>query len=70
MNGHEGFRRVAQVVMGFGWILAALMCILAIIGFANHRSDASIVALIVGAIGWGVAKAIAWIIHGFASPRR
>ncbi|MGP8443163.1 hypothetical protein ACT2E5_13725 [Burkholderia vietnamiensis] len=68
MNGREGFRRVAQVIMGIGWIWAALMCVAALTAFANGRSEITFLWIISGAIGWGAAKATAWIIRGFASP--
>ncbi|HDR9026793.1 hypothetical protein [Burkholderia vietnamiensis] len=68
MNGREGFRRVAQAIMGIGWIWAALMCVAALTAFANGRSEIAFLWIISGAIGWGAAKATAWIIRGFASP--
>lgn len=72
MSGNEGLRRIARVIAGIGWIWGALMILLALLNTISEHGDRffAVLTAISGIIGLGAAKAIAWIIRGFAMSRR
>lgn len=70
MNGNEGLSRIARVISGIGWIWGILLALGAVSNLASNRQDVAIIFFIFGVIGLGSAKALAWIIRGFATPRR
>ena len=74
MNVETGLNRVAKViaVMGWGWaglwtVGALVVALLNIIGHKTGDMWAVIIsAVVVAALGLGVALGLAWIIRGFA----
>lgn len=70
MNGHEGLSRIARVIAGIGWIWGALLALGALASYSNGRHEFGLLCVIFGVIGLGGAKALSWIIQGFAEPRR
>lgn len=70
MNGHEGLSRIARVIAGIGWVWGALLGLGALTSYSNGRSEVAVLFIIFGLVGLGGAKALAWIIQGFAGPGR
>lgn len=70
MNGNEGLTRIARVIAGVGWAWGVLLGLGAISNLASKRQDVAMLFVIFGIAGLIAAKALAWIVHGFASPRR
>jgi len=70
MNGNEGLMRIARVIAGLGWIWGILFGIIALSNLTSNRHEAATIFIIIALIGFGAAKALAWIIQGFAAPRR
>jgi len=70
MNTAEGIRRLSRVIAGLGWCWAALMALIAVgSGFGGGDKGIALFAAVIGVLGWGLAKAVAWVILGFASPK-
>lgn len=69
MNGNEGLMRIARVIAWIGWIWIILLGLGAISNMTSNRQDVALLFAIFGVIGFAAAKAIAWIIQGFAAPR-
>ncbi|MBR7961604.1 hypothetical protein KDW41_14245 [Burkholderia vietnamiensis] len=70
MNTTEGIRRLSRVIAGLGWCWAALMALIAVAsGFGGGDKGVALFAAVIGVLGWGLAKAVAWVILGFASPK-
>lgn len=70
MNGHEGLSRIGRVIAGIGWIWGALLGVGALTSYSNGRHEVAGLFVIFGVIGLAAAKALAWVIHGFAGPSR
>ncbi len=70
MNGHEGLSRIARVIAGIGWIWGALWGFGALTNYSNGQHDTGLLCIIFSIVGLGAAKALAWIIQGFAGPGR
>ncbi len=73
MNGSEGIRRIAKAVCGLGYLLGTLLVGVAFMGaFASDERDWATFWLFVGcgAIVAVIGVVLAWIIEGFATPKK
>lgn len=70
MDIETGLSRTATVIHALGWAWLVGWALLTFIAFSNRGSfEASL--LVLGAIGYVAAYAVAWIIRGFArKPQR
>ncbi len=64
----EGVRRISVVISGIGWFWLIAFFIGMIAAAHNGRGDGvtATILIIFGVVGFVIAKAISWIVAGFA----
>lgn len=75
MNIDSGLNRLATVVVGLGAFWAVLFVVFALGSFFNDkqnsdRFDIGVMFLVIAALGYVAARVLAWVIRGFAEPKK
>ncbi|WP_174941257.1 hypothetical protein [Burkholderia lata] len=70
MNIEEGLQRIAKVINALGWIWVIPFMLGGVALLFSPSPGDSAGAFIGGIVGFLLARATAWVIRGFASPKR
>lgn len=66
MSVSEGMSRMAKVISAVGWLGAACISLIIIIGTGTPSPASRFLVLILAVVIWTPFQVIAWIIDGFA----